>query len=152
MVLGGSGCLSRCYWTRSSLTPTRKSQDKYGVWNIHSIMVSVGAPTDEPTHSLLGVTQQSPTIRWSNLACTCDLTCRDSGLTSTPVRSGHRSGGPGNRRSGPGLRSGGSRDLDLRPETCTADLSVDGPDGIGGPYTPSVNSNVPHRHRTQPDG
>jgi hypothetical protein len=27
----------------------------------------LGAPTDEPTHSLLGVTQQSPTSRLSNL-------------------------------------------------------------------------------------
>ena len=36
-------------------------------------------------------------------------------VTSTQVRSGLRSGVPGNHRSGPGLRSGGSRDLDLRP-------------------------------------
>jgi hypothetical protein len=49
--------------------------------------------------------------------CTCDLdlTCRYARFTSTPVRSGLRSGVPGNRRSRPGLRSGGSRDLDLRP-------------------------------------
>ncbi len=44
MVLGGSGCLYLCYRTRSSLTPTRKSQDKYGVWNIHSIRLSIIYP------------------------------------------------------------------------------------------------------------
>jgi hypothetical protein len=47
VVLGGSGCLYRCYRTRSSLTPTRKSQDKYGVWNIHSIR-------PEPWRGVLG--------------------------------------------------------------------------------------------------
>jgi hypothetical protein len=47
VVLGGSGCLYRCYRTRSSLTPTRKSRDKYGVWNIHSIR-------PEPWRGVLG--------------------------------------------------------------------------------------------------
>ena len=49
---------------------------------------------------------------FSHETCTCDLdlTCRYPGLTRTPVRSGLRSGVPGNRRSGQGLRSGGSQD------------------------------------------
>jgi hypothetical protein len=52
------------------------------------------------------------------LPCQTELSpCRYEGLTSNPGRSGPRSGVPEKRRSGPGLRTGGPRALDLRPET-----------------------------------